>query len=139
MSRGMLLSGAFTEADFAEILESVRTIEQRAPDKLYHATFTDVPGGDSDDQAQATDAALAHLHRIFPRLRERQPHNLKITIETVAMLLDALRLYLATYADRMGASPPSAIEEMLVISAARAALAAAEPGAPGSAAEGDRA
>jgi hypothetical protein len=119
--RALLLTGPFSDSDFAELMTAMRAIERRAPQNTYCATTVELPG-ETEGRA-GVDTAFDYLDKIFPHAAGLGHERLHLTVAAGRAMIDALWLFLQTYAHT--AAHPTPAQEAAVIIAARAALAAA--------------
>jgi hypothetical protein len=65
--KAIMISGPLTEADLAELMATMRAIEQRNPEGLYKAVIIDLARDPSIEEMTET------LERIFPRVPGAEP------------------------------------------------------------------
>ena len=64
-AKAVLIAGRFTEADWLELLQTIRRIEQRHPDVDYKVVIT--------DSNMSMEDALDMLKRTFPYVPGQEP------------------------------------------------------------------
>ena len=63
--KALLFTGPFSDADIAELAETVRQIDQRAPDQHYNLAIADL------DRQPSIEETVGTLEKIFPRVPDR--------------------------------------------------------------------
>ena len=113
--RALLLTGPFSDSDFAELMTAMRAIERRAPQNTYCATTVELPG-ETEGRA-GVDTAFDYLDKIFPHAAGLGHERLHLTVAAGRAMIDALWLFLQTYA-HTAAHPTPAQEAAVIIAAA---------------------
>jgi hypothetical protein len=67
MTKAVMICGPFSEADLAELLQTVRAIERRNPEGVYNVATRDL------EREPSLEEMAERVLRIFPRVAGAEP------------------------------------------------------------------